>query len=181
MLRKHASLAIRLLSKAKLDKKTGCWVWVGAKINTGRGAVSVNGKIITAHRCAYTVFRGEIGGLCVCHHCDNPLCINPEHLFLGTHLDNMRDMAAKGRKKKTKCKRGHPLKEPNLSFYKGTRFCKKCRKLSARRFLLRRLSNKRNGSEAGPCGSADNSRSRNFRVDLGRSQGYRNSNGGNRT
>lgn len=57
-------------------------------------------KVIYTHRASWLIFRGEIpNGFCVCHHCDNPLCINPNHLFLGTHKDNMDD-----RKKKNKGK-----------------------------------------------------------------------------
>jgi hypothetical protein len=76
----------------------GCWNCRGAT-NDGRYCVvAVNGRKTLAHRAAYELLVGPVPeGLEVCHRCDNTRCVNPEHLFLGTHLDNMRDMVAKGR------------------------------------------------------------------------------------
>jgi hypothetical protein len=64
----------------------------------GYGVTRYNGKACLAHRVSYEISKGDIGGACVCHSCDNPSCVNPEHLFLGTHKDNMDDMRSKGRK-----------------------------------------------------------------------------------
>lgn len=76
-----------------------CWEWVGYKIHNGYGFLYWNGDKILAHRLAWTLTNGQVPEtLYVCHHCDNRLCCNPEHLFLGTHTDNMRDMVAKGRR-----------------------------------------------------------------------------------
>lgn len=89
--------------KAKLIRfriaEGACWIWQGAKNKKGYGFTSLpGGKKITAHRASYIVFRGEIPtGMLVCHKCDNPSCVNPDHLFLGTAQDNTSDMIKKGR------------------------------------------------------------------------------------
>jgi len=77
----------------------GCWVWQYAINNTGYGIFSEStGKCVLSHRMAWKLTHGDIpSGLFVCHHCDNPKCVRPDHLFLGTCLDNSRDMVAKGR------------------------------------------------------------------------------------
>lgn len=82
---------------------SGCWEWNGSRTEKrgGYGQVSVggrSGKVMKAHRLAYMRWVGEIpAGMFVCHHCDNPPCINPDHLFIGTNRDNHNDMTKKGR------------------------------------------------------------------------------------
>lgn len=77
----------------------GCWLFTGAKSQDGYGAVRVKGRLLRVHRFAYMSEHNVqlTSEQLVCHHCDTPLCINPEHLFLGSNEDNMADMAAKGR------------------------------------------------------------------------------------
>jgi hypothetical protein len=76
----------------------GCWLWQGSISSTGYGYVKVCGKRILAHRLAYLVATGtDPGRMLVCHRCDVPLCVRPEHLFLGTDADNVADMCRKGR------------------------------------------------------------------------------------
>lgn len=81
----------------KVDKSSPCWIWRGARSRAGYGVFWFNGRNEHSHRVAYLLTTGPIGGLDVCHRCDNPPCCNPAHLFLGTASDNAKDMVSKGR------------------------------------------------------------------------------------
>jgi hypothetical protein len=75
-----------------------CWVWTATKVSGGYGHFGVARKLFLAHRVSWMIANGPIPtGLLACHHCDNPSCVNPSHLFLGTSLDNARDKEKKGR------------------------------------------------------------------------------------
>ena len=79
------------------EPNTGCWLWQARLNYLGYGNFQ-RGGVVTAHRYSWTYYRGPIpAGMHVLHRCDTPACVNPDHLFIGTHLDNMRDMVAKGR------------------------------------------------------------------------------------
>jgi hypothetical protein len=114
----------------KINKTDSCWLWTaGSRGKTGYGAFKFEKKVIDAHRFSYTLYKGEIPkGMYVCHTCDNRLCVNPEHLFLGTAKDNWQDGFNKGRIKllggiDTEKLKKHPS---NGAYKRGCR-CDECK------------------------------------------------------
>ena len=82
-----------------VDPATGCHNWQRAKNSTGYGVLGFRGKVWLAHRVAWTIeYETEPSGFFVCHKCDNPACVNVEHLFLGDNLANIHDCMSKGRR-----------------------------------------------------------------------------------
>lgn len=97
--RQHAARPLweRLINRVVFGL-SDCWHFCGARNAFGYGRLTVNGRLQVAHRLSYEAFVGPIPqGMSVLHKCDNPSCINPEHLWLGTYSDNRRDCHAKGR------------------------------------------------------------------------------------
>lgn len=129
-------LIIQRLFERRSISATGCWEWTGFKSWLGYGETAILGKPWRVHRLAYRCFKGEFDRvLDVCHSCDNRACFNPDHLWLGTHKQNMDDHVAKGRHyeaRRETCERGHPLSGDNLyvsASKKGNgvkRGCKMC-------------------------------------------------------
>lgn len=119
----------------KVYKTDSCWLWIGSRLPTGYGTFRVGKKVKRAHRVSWELHNGPIidGSLLVCHTCDNPMCVNPDHLFLGTNLDNMRDRNAKGRNpqvNKTHCPHGHEYTPYNTRIYNKKRVCRACQKIT---------------------------------------------------
>ena len=135
---------------SKVQPTEGCWLWTGARSTEGYGYIGVgprrNHKDVLAHRLMWELTYGPIpNGLWVLHRCDTPSCVRPDHLFLGTHQDNMDDMKRKGRthvgggaawqRAKTHCPRGHTYTGTNLYRRPGTRYrlCMECARVNQRR------------------------------------------------
>ena len=111
----------------KVEKTPTCWNWKGSTNVDGYGRFNVylgpyKFKLVQAHRFSYELTNGEPDpSMYVLHKCDNPACVNPDHLFVGTQTDNMKDMAVKGRSNK----KGPPTCHPDRPYH--SRFmCKQC-------------------------------------------------------
>lgn len=99
----------RIFGKATPEPNSGCWIWAGTCNWKGYGTISIGGVQRKAHRASYEAFVGAIpDGMLVCHKCDNPPCVNPDHLFVGTAKDNAQDRDAKGRRGHTGSQRTAP-------------------------------------------------------------------------
>ncbi len=95
---KGLTIKERFYSKFKVNEDNGCWEWVANRFPKGYGCFKLNGKSQAAHRISYEIHTGEIQeGMVICHKCDNPCCVNPVHLFMGTQKDNLLDRKIKGR------------------------------------------------------------------------------------
>ena len=123
----------------KVEKTDGCWMWTASTFNDGYGKFKFEGKNRRAHRMSWIIENGEIPeGMLVMHSCDNPLCVNPSHLSLGTPKENTRDMVNKNRhcnQVKSHCPRGH---EYDIVAKNGSRSCRICKNMHWRNMYARR-------------------------------------------
>ena len=116
---------------SKVDRSGDCWEWMAYRLPKGYGTMRIaNRRKGLAHRISWEIHFGPIPtGMHVLHKCDNPPCVNPDHLMLGTAADNIHDMVDKGRhsnQRKTHCKWGHPFDEENTRMSRGARTCRQC-------------------------------------------------------
>lgn len=137
---------------SRLQVRGSCWVWTGAKDQDGYGLIKIAGKMERLPRFIFKALNGEIPkGHLICHRCDNPPCFRPSHLFAATAAENQKDKVRKNRqakgdrhgfrlhpechpqRKKTACKHGHPFDAQNTTISRGTRCCKACWRMRARK------------------------------------------------
>ncbi len=133
------------------EPNSGCWLWTAGVNQRGYGKMKIKGRVVYAHRVAWSLMVGKIPrNRFICHHCDTPACVNPRHLFIGTSYDNMRDMVKKGRHRGSSVRRSvcnsgaHRLEGDNiLVLTDGKRRCNACyrARIKIRNMKLRKLQN----------------------------------------
>lgn len=142
----------RIESGSIPEPNTGCWLWLGSTNARGYAHLKYQKVQHRANRFSWTAYNGPIANkLHVLHRCDNRLCVNPDHLFLGTNQDNVDDRVSKGRSGrsnalKTNCPVGHEYTKENTYLQKphNTRSCKICRSIKVKQYNAKRQAKKDN-------------------------------------
>jgi hypothetical protein len=143
----------------KVDRRgpDECWPWTGATDGKDRGSIAVIDASGTKHspmkapRAVWIIVYGEVPEGFVCHSCDNPICCNPAHLWIGSRQDNIDDMVAKGRQSrlfpygKTHCPNGHEYTEENTIKPDGVRRCRECTRRRSRDYRRRKRGARSDG------------------------------------
>lgn len=140
-MKNNKSTLVRFFEKIELIPEHSCWEWTAGKTPAGYGIFHPEKySSVYAHRYMFEHKKGPISkGHFICHSCDNPGCVNPDHLFSGTCKENLEDMVKKNRhfwKKRTHCSKGHELTPDNLKPYElkfGARQCKICDRAYSRK------------------------------------------------
>lgn len=142
---KKDRLKLRFFRKIKINKTSRCWEWQASKSFDGYGRIVCNKRLQMAHRVSWLIYNGTIKNkLYVLHKCHNPPCVNPKHLYLGTHRQNMIDALINDKtvaainKNKTHCKNGHPFYGENLVLWRGKRGCKICKARNTKNYKAKK-------------------------------------------
>jgi len=118
----------------------GCWIWIAGVNHAGYGYFRYDGQCRLAHRWSYEYHNGSLGGLYCLHKCNNPACVNPEHLYAGNQFSNMNDCVDSGNNvnaNKLFCKHGHEFTASNTLIIKTSRHCKACAKIRYEKFYMK--------------------------------------------
>ena len=132
MAKKAKPKSVSFFTHNRYDQITGCWNWMASKDGKGYGKLRYLGRLEQVHRLsAHFYLRFDLKStLHVCHHCDNPACFNPAHLFIGTRSDNQRDSVSKGRNYspsavKVACPQGHTYSHTDSHGHRHCRICER--------------------------------------------------------